>query len=399
MTASALEGIRVLDTSHGIAGSYCTRLLGGFGAEVIKIERPGEGDCARKVGPFPDDIPHPERSALFLNLNMNKKGITLNLETVAGRKILRQLAEKACILVESFKPGQMKEWGLDFDSLEDTNPRLVMVSITPFGQTGPYRDFKWSSAVLDALGGHTYIQGDPGREPLRYPEGTAEYSAGMFAAVAIMGALFCSADDGDGQHIDVSTMDCLAGLDYYRTARWTHLGVVQERRGGRYSIWPGKVYPCRDGYVGLAGVGPTGTLFPMHSVMGIPELLDPKYQTASQREELVEELDAIIQPWLMEHDRYEVFNALQQARVQAGVCNSAEDLLKDPGFEGRGFWEEIDHPEVGRLIYPGAPLLMSESAWQASRAPLLGEHNLEIYRGELGYSEKEIAQLSGDGTI
>ncbi len=399
MAESALEGIRVLDMSDGIAGAYCTRLLAGFGAEVVKVERPGEGDATRRVGPFPKDVPHPERSALFLNLNLSKKGVTLNLETVDGRKMLRQLVEKVDVLVEGFKPGQMAEWGLDYSSLEKTNPGLIMASITPFGQTGPYRDYRWSSAVLDAMGGHTYIQGDPGREPLRYPEGTAEYSAGMLAVAAIMGALFHSADTGEGQFIDLSIMECLAGLDYYRTARWTHLGVVQERRGGRYSIWPGRVYPCRDGYVGLAGVGPTGTLFPMHSVMGIPELLDPKYQTAAQREALVEELDDIVQPWLMEHDRYEIFNALQQVRVQAGVCNSAEDLLSDPGYEARGFWEEIDHPEAGRLTYPGAPLLMSESAWQASRAPLLGEHNVEICQGDPGHSVAEPARLSGDGVI
>jgi crotonobetainyl-CoA:carnitine CoA-transferase CaiB-like acyl-CoA transferase len=399
MAESALQGIRILDISDGIAGSYCARLLGGFGAEVIKVERPGEGDTTRGAGPFPKDIPHPEKSALFLNLNINKKGVTLNLEANAGRKVLEQLVEKVDVLVESLRPGQMAEWALDYSSLERLNPGLIVASITPFGQTGPYRDYRSSSAVLDALGGHTYIQGDPGREPLRYPEGTAEYSVAMFAAVAIMGALFTAADTGEGQHIDMSTMDCLAGLDYYRTARWTHLGVVQERRGGRYSIWPGKVYPCRDGYVGLAGVGPTGTLLPMYSVMGIDDLLDPRYETAAKREEHVEELDEIVQPWLMEHDRYEIFNALQGARVQAGVCNSAEDLLQDPGFEARGFWEEIDHPEAGRLTYPGAPLLMSESAWKADRAPLLGEHNAEVYSGELGYSVEELARLSGDGVI
>jgi formyl-CoA transferase len=137
----------------------------------------------------------------------------------------------------------------------------------------------------------------------------------------------------------------------------------------------------------------------MYSVMGIDDLLDPRYETAAKREEHVEELDEIVQPWLMEHDRYEIFNALQGARVQAGVCNSAEDLLQDPGFEARGFWEEIDHPEAGRLTYPGAPLLMSESAWKADRAPLLGEHNAEVYSGELGYSVEELARLSGDGVI
>ncbi len=399
MKEQALEGVKIVDLSEGIAGPYCTRLLGGYGAEVVKVEKPGEGDRSRKVGPFPQDIPHPEKSALFLHLNINKKGITLNLESIEGRKILLRLIEKADILVESFEPGQMPEWKLDYESLEKINPGLVMTSITPFGQTGPYRNYKWTSAVLDALGGHTYIQGDPKREPLRYPDGTAEYTAGMFASVATMGALFGSGDSGQGQYIDISILDCLPGLDSFRTVRWTHLGVVQERRGGRYAQWPGKIYRCRDGYIGLCGIGPTGTLFPMFSVMGIPELLDPKYEDITSRELYAEELDAIIQPWLMEHDRYEIFNALQGVRVQAGVCNSAEDLLKDPGHKAREFWVEIEHPEAGKLTYPGEPVRMSETAWQANRAPLLGEHNRYVLGELLGLSDQEIAGLEKEKVI
>ncbi len=399
MAEQALEGVRILDLSEGIAGPYCTRMLGGYGADILKVEKPGQGDESRMVGPFPEDIPHPERSALFLNLNINKKGVTLNLETIAGRKILRQLAAKVDILVESFTPGQMSDWELDYERLEEMNPKLVMTAITPFGQTGPYRHYKASSGVLDALGGHTFIQGDPMRAPLRYPEGTAEYTAGMFATVAVMGALFHSADTGKGQYIDISILDCLPGLDAFRTAKWTHVGVIQQRTGGRYAGWPGKIYPCRDGYIGLCGIGPTGTLIPMYSVMEIPELLDPKYETHLKRDEHAQELDALIQPWLLEHDRYEIFHALQGVRVQAGVCNSAEDLLKDPGHEARGFWEEIEHPAVGKLTYPGEPVSMSETVWQAGRAPMLGEHNGQIYQEELGYSSEEMTRLRRDGVI
>ena len=397
MTERALEGVMILDLSEGIAGPYCSRLLGGYGADVIKVEKPGDGDESRRIGPFPKDIPHPEKSALFLHLNTNKKGVTLNLETAAGRKILHSLVKKADILVESFKPGQMSEWGLDFERLEKINPRLVMTSVTPFGQTGPYRHYKSSSAVLDALGGHTFIQGDPEREPLRYPDGAAEYSAGMFASVAVMGALYDSAETGKGQYIDISVLDCLPGLDAFRTVKWTHAGVVEQRTGGRYGGWPGKVYPCRDGYIGLCGVGPMGNLISMYSVMQIPELLDPKYETHMQRDEHLEELDGIVQPWLMEHDRYEIFHALQEVRVQAGVCNSAEDLLKDPGHEARNFWVEIEHPETGKLKYPGEPVRMSETKWQAGRAPMLGEHNEQVYQEELDFSPRELTLLRVNG--
>ncbi len=399
MAELALKGIKVLDLSEGIAGPYCTRLLGNFGAEVLKVERPGEGDKSRQVGPFPEDLPHLERSALFLHLNINKKGITLNLETTAGRKIIKELVKGADVLVESFKPGQMQEWGLDYQSLEKINPRLVMTSITPFGQTGPYRDYKATSAVLDALAGQTLIQGDPRREPMRYYDGAAEYSAGAFTYIAAMGALFYSGNTGEGQYIDMSILQCFTVLDSHRSVYWTHLGTLQERTAGRFGVWPGKVYPCRDGYIGIAGVGPAGNLQALHSVMGIPELLDPKYDTATKRAKYVTELDALIQPWLMQHDKVEIFNAIQKARVQAGVCTSAEDLLKDEGYAARGFWAEVDHPDVGKLMYPGALALMSETEWQTSRAPRLGEHNEEIYLGTLGYSPQELTQLKQGGVI
>ena len=394
-----MAGIKVLDLSEGIAGPYCTRLFGSYGANVIKIEKPGEGDESRRIGPFPADVPHPEKSALFLNLNTSKKGITLNLNSDTGRGILKRLIENADILVESFEPGNMSEWQLGYDRLSDLNPKLVMMSITPFGQNGPYRDYKAASCVLDALGGHTFIQGDPKRAPLRYPDGTAAFSAGLFAYVSAMGALLQSADTGIGQYVDISVLDCLPGLDAFRSAKWTHAGVIQQRTGGRYAGWPGKVYRCRDGYIGLCGVGPTGTMVPMYSVMQIPELLDEKYETHLGREAHEQELDAIIQPWLLEHDRYEIFHALQAVRVQAGVCNSSEDLLKDPGHRARGFWVDIEHPKAGKLQYPGEPVRMSDTAWQTGPAPLLGEHNELIYGNELGYTSGQIDALGKEGVL
>ncbi|MBM2825316.1 MAG: formyl-CoA transferase [Dehalococcoidales bacterium] len=399
MAERALKGVTVLDISEGIAGPYCARLLGNFGADVIKVEKPGEGDKTRKVGPFPKDIPHPEKSALFLHLNINKKGVTLNLDAATGRKIFKELLPSADILIESFQPGQLSAWGLDYAILEKINPRLLMTSITPFGQNGPYRDYKPSSAVLDALGGHTFIQGDPKREPLRNHEGVAEYTGGMFATIATMGALFYSGDTGQGQQIDISSLQCAAVLESSRSSRWTHLHNIQQRTNGRFGGWPGKAYRCRDGYVALAGVGPGGDLTAMFSVIDIVELLDEKYETEDGRAASAAELDAIIQPWLLEHDKYEIFNALQKVRVQAGVCSDAEDLLTDAGYEARDFWVELDHPEVGKLKYPGPLVLMSETEWQSSRAPLLGEHNEEIYCGKLGYSPLELTQLRQGGVI
>ena len=397
MAETALKGVRVLDLSEDIAGPYCTRLLGSYGAEVIKVERPGVGDESRRAGPFPNDIPHQERSALFLHLNCNKIGITLNLDNAVGRKVLKDLAKTADILVESFKPGQMAAWGLDYETLEKINPRLIMTSVTPFGQSGPYRDYKSSSVVLDALGGHMQVQGNPAREPLRSYEGVVGYCSAVFTAIATMGALTYCADTGQGQHIDQAVFDWLPGLDYLRTGQWTHSGTVRERSERYLGGWPGRVYRCRDGYVGLAVSG--GSMVTMYSMMDVPELLDPKYETPEQRKELADELDALIQPWLMQHDRFEIFHALQELRTTSAVCCSVEDLLQNPQYEARGFWQEVEHPEAGRLKYTGPWALFSETEWRTTRPPLLGEHNELIYGKELGYSPEELTRLLQNGVI
>ena len=246
--------------------------------------------------------------------------------------------------------------------------------------------------MLDAITGHTYSQGDPKGEPLRYSDGTTEYNAGMQATIAVMGALFYTDDTGEGQYIDFSIFESMPDMDYWHTAAWTHTHELRSRTNGRYGI-PGKAYRCRDGYVTIAGVGPTRTLIPMASVTGITELMEPSTLEWLRTPEGPEKLDAILQPWLLEHDKYEIFNALQQARIQAAVVTSPEDLLNDPGLEARGFWVEADHPVVGKLKYPGLIAHLDDMEWQVNRgAPLLGQHTRKVL-GELGYDDAEIEAM------
>ena len=206
MADGALSHVRVLDFTNQVAGPYCTKLLADYGADVIKVERPGMGDAARSMGPFPGDIPHPEKSGLFLHLNTNKRSVTLDLKSKAGKKIARQLAAEADLVVESFRPGVMDRLGLGFEELRASNPRLVMTSISNFGQTGPYRDYKSSDIMVYSMGGEMHSTGLEDREPVKLGANVVLYQAGSVAAVGSAGALFLSQDDGPGQRVDVSIL-------------------------------------------------------------------------------------------------------------------------------------------------------------------------------------------------
>ena len=249
----ALEGQRVLDVSENISGPYCTKLLGSFGAEVIKIERPDSGDPSRKVGPFLNDSPHPERSALFLYLNTNKKSITLDLASQTGADLFLKLAAESDVLVENFIPGQMTGWGLGYETLEKINSKLVMASITAFGQTGPYRDFKGGRLVNNALSGYTFLSGDPKREPLTGGGEQPAYQGGLNAYVGVMAALIMRQRTAKGQHIDVSIHECMSTILQFNVNRYVYSKKIQNRVGNRYMYsHPITIYPCKDGLVSIA---------------------------------------------------------------------------------------------------------------------------------------------------
>ena len=400
MAKQALAGIRVLDLSEYISGPYCTKMLAAFGAEVIKIEKPGEGDSSRRMGPFPGDRPHPEKSGLFLYLNTGKKGITLNLRTKSGVKIFKELLKDADALVENFSPGVMRELGLDYETLRAINPRLVMTSITHFGQSGPYRGYKAAPIVDYALGGHLYITGEADREPLCGPGSLPEYLGGLYGFFGLMAALYSREETGLGQWVDVSIMECMAGSHQFTLTRYTYAGDVKRRTGNRYeSDYPITIYPCRDGYVALSTSTQTQHEL-LHALIGRPELTDdPRFRTPEDRIQNADAFDEIVLPWLKERTKEELFHTCSEWRVPCAPVAGPQELLYDPHFKDRGFWNEMEHPEAGKLTYPGAPFKMSETPWQMGRAPLLGEHNEEIYRERLGYSRGDLVRLRQAGVI
>ena len=359
MTDTALADVTVLDFTHHVAGPYCTKLLADYGADVIKVERPGEGDGARRLGPFSNDEPHLEKSGMFLHLNTNKRSVALDLKTKEGQRMALDLVDRCDAVVESFRPGTMARFGLDYPRVRAVKPSLVMTSISNFGQTGPYRDYRGSDIVFYGMGGEMYSTGLEDREPLHIGANVLLYQAGTAAAVGTMGALAAARGQGVGQHVDVSIMETqLASIDRRMTAllAYQYTGEVTRRVPMSSIGFPIGVYPCSDGYVTFMG---GNVYFPrVVRMLGEPEfLLDPKwYEPDAQLNlDLKYEFEEYFIPWCMERTRAQVWQSAQEARVLSGPLNAIADLAGDRNFRERRVFIEIDHPEAGRLEYPGRP--------------------------------------------
>ena len=404
MAEQALSDVKVLDLTWYIAGPYCTKLLADYGADVIKVERPGEGDPARKMGPFFKDDPHPEKSGLFLHLNTNKRGITLNLKSEWGKRVIKELVKDVDILVQNFRPGVMAGLGLDYESLEELNPKLVMTSISNFGQTGPYRDFKASELIIYGMGGAMNECGLIEREPLKKGGNVIQYQGGTMAAVATMMALLVAREGGIGQQVDVPLMETQLGTIDRRMAhllayQWNK-ATTARRDPRELVVYPMGTYPCADGYFELAAIG---MLWPcVGRMLDMPELVDdPRFSNviAQQMPGHKEQFEEIWYPWIVERTKKEVIAKGQEAGVLCGPINNMEEVVNDPHWRERGFWAEIDHPVTGRLTYPGRPIKADGMPWVMRRpAPLLGQHNEEVY-GRLGYSKEDLVRLKERGLI
>lgn len=396
--AGILEGIRALELGEQVSAPFCAKLLADYGADVIKVELPGEGDPARRTGPFAGDDPHPEKSVPFLYLNTNKRGITLNLKTETGQGILAALLQRADVVIENFPPVEAQALGLDYANLSRINPNLVVTSITPFGQTGPYRDYAATDIVTCALSGLMYHSGDSDREPLRNALNQSFYVAGVNGATATLAALFQRMTTGKGQHVDVSVMECLATHLVQAVPYYNYTGAIKGRRPVRGSGFE-ELMPARDGYV-IPSVQGSQHWSVVADLIGLEELHDEKFATSTGRIEHGEELKQLLIKGLAKWDRKPLFQASGERRLVFGMAQDAGDLFACPHLHQRGFFVEVDHPLAGRAEYPGMGPRLSETQFQVRRpAPLLGQHNLEIYGDELGYTTEELAQLRAAGVI
>jgi len=396
---SALHGVKVLDLTHHIAGPYCTKLLADFGAQVIKIERRG-GDPAREMPPFYHDEKHPEKSLLFLYLNTAKRSVTLNLKSDRGIHILRELAKDADILVENFSPRVMPSLEVDFPILQALNPALVMVSISNFGQTGPYRDYKATDMVEYALGGLMYIFGSYDREPLKHAFNQAQFKAGTNAAAAALMALYHQRRTGRGQHIDVSIQESVASALRDVTSNFTYFGAVR-RRQPNHSGDLTRLRAVSDGYIlPNPGIGGRLNWNTVVEFLEAPELDDDKFRTPTARLENAEELGEILDQLFLSKNKMNMFYRAHEKRFIYGVINSPQEVMTNPQNLAREGFVEVDHPVAGTFSYPGAPFKLSETPWDGLHpAPSLGQHTEEVLSQHLGYTAAGLEEMSGMGVI
>lgn len=396
MLEQALEGIVVLDLTDRVAGAYCTKLLADVGAIVIKVEPPG-GDPVRKIGPFQDDIPDPERSATFLSLNTNKKSVTLNVDTVSGRDLLQSLIEHSHVVVESFMPQRSEKLGLGAAELHSKRPEMVITSITPFGHHGPYRDFKGYDLNLQALSGIVYANGEPDREPMRLPGAQAEFLGGAHAAVATTAAVLAAEVSGSGQYVECPIMEAAGAILATRYLAYFYKHEVSLRRGNGRATWG--IYPCEDGYISLNVYSNTDEWDRFKAWVQIPELNDERFSTNPGRRANADELEVLLLQFYMEHTKAHLYQDGQRHRIAVGLGSTMQDLQKSAQLASREFFVTIDHPRTGPLAYPGAPFKMSATPHRVGRAPTLGEHNQEMYGGMLGLGADDLTRLRESGAI
>jgi crotonobetainyl-CoA:carnitine CoA-transferase CaiB-like acyl-CoA transferase len=398
----ALSGIRVIDLTHYIAGPYCTKLLADYGAEVIKIEKPEEGDKARALPPFFADQPGQERSGLFFFLNTSKQGITLNLKTDRGRDTLLQLVEKADVLVENFRPGVMDQMGLSQEALAKANPRLVSVSISNFGSSGPYRDYGLTDSVAYALGGWTYPMGELDRPPVQPGGSFGQYIAGLYAAIGTLQAVRYRNASGEKQQVEVSIQEALLATTLYDFVAFSYSGYVRKRSGRQFhAAFPNLVtLPCADGYVGLHA-GLPHQIYALLELVGRRDLAqDSRFQNLAGLGANSQEFHNALIPWMQERGKEEIYHAAQARGIPACPIPSAAEVVEWVQLKEREHFLEIEHPEGGKVKIPGPPFREhGKPIWPLRRAPLLGEHTQEILCGQLGYTIQEVKQMQETGVI
>ncbi|MEX2246440.1 MAG: CoA transferase [Dehalococcoidia bacterium] len=387
----ALDGLRVIDVSEGVAGGYCTKLLAGFGADVVKVELPFRGDSLRRAGPFQADVPSIETSALHLHLNAGKRSVTLDWRCPSGRALLRRLVERADVLVVCDPPPEIHAG------------RAVVTQVTPFGAAGRRAAWRATEIVAGAAGGYLGMTGDPDREPVKPYGQIVGYYAGLQAALGTLAALAVRDRTGKKQTVDVSVAEAAAFLVGGALQRSAVTGRAIERNGARVVgfgdgyHYPSTVRPCRDGWVHA------------HSHNRFPELLGAFIQEPSLNapELLADRLghadtvDAALDRWLAERDRWTAVAEAQEVRLPfVEVLNPGEVVDDRLGqHRARGFFPEIEHPVVGAVRQPGPPVRMTRTPWRTARAPLLGEHNAAVYCGELGLEPRDLARLAAAGVL
>lgn len=397
MPSQPLEGIRILDLSQVLAGPYCTMFLGDLGAEVIKVERPGQGDDTRAWGP-----PFlAGESAYFLSVNRNKKSITINLKEPRGREIIKGLARKSDVLVHNFRPGIMERMDLDYETLKKENPGIIYCSISGFGPDGPYRERAGYDILIQGMGGIMSLTGEPEGEPMKVGVAIVDVTAGLYCLAGIMSALIYRARTGLGQKVDVALLDSMVAWLVNAGQNYLVSGQVPERWGNAHpNIVPYQAFKAKDAYF-IVAIGNDAQFRKLCEIIGRPELAeDPRYITnadrVKNRAELINTLAVVFET----RESEEWIEASLEAGLPCGPINTLDRVFKDPQVLHREMVVEVNHPSVGKVRLAGNPIKLSESpAMIKAHPPLLGEHTEEVLASLLGLKGEEIEGLRREGVI
>lgn len=393
-----LQGIRVLEMGQLIAGPFCGQLLADYGAEVVKIEPPGTGDAMRQWGRADAE----GRTPWWSVLGRNKKSLTLNLREKAGQDIARQLTAKADILVENFRVGTLERWGLGWEALSAINPRLIMVRITGFGQTGPYADRAGFAAVCEAMGGLRYISGYPDRPPVRMGLSLGDSLAGMHGAFGAMMALQYRHQTGRGQMVDASILESVLAMTEGLVAEYDRGGHIRERFGSALpGLAPSNAYPTSDGREIVIGANQDTVFQRLCDAMEQPELAtDPRYASHRARGEHQQELDERVADWTRQHPADVLVERLAECGVPAGLAYRAPDMLADPHFQARQSITRVPDPRFGDLAMQNVFPRLSESPGSIEHTgPALGEHTEAVLSEWIGLDEAGLQALRKDAII
>jgi crotonobetainyl-CoA:carnitine CoA-transferase CaiB-like acyl-CoA transferase len=412
-SSGPLGNLRVLELSD-VIGEWCGKLMADLGADVIKIEPPG-GAAERQIGPFYQDVPHPERSLHFWHYNTSKRGITLNLETEDGRELFRKMVTTADVLLETYQPGYLPTRGLGYQELQKINPQLVMCSLTPFGQTGPWSHYRSSDRVHMAAGGQMastgYNEEDvPDPPPIAAGGGNAWHMGSHYAYIAIMAAVCMRDVTGEGQYIDASVHSACALTTEGAIPTYLFTKQVMRRNTGRHhSVGPSarSQHPTKDGH--YVNYGIMGRLTPdrlkvwadwMDSHGIDHDFNDPKYMKPGALQEHQAHINEMVEHFFANVTQEEAYRGGQERGFLVGAVRAPEDNLDDRHWYDRGFWVEVEHPELGKsFTYPGGSAIYPKSPWQISRrAPLISEHNEEVC-SEIGVDLHKLAVLRETGVI
>jgi crotonobetainyl-CoA:carnitine CoA-transferase CaiB-like acyl-CoA transferase len=394
---SALEGLRVLDLATFVAGPFTAGLLAELGADVIKVEQPGVGDSLRELGEKVNG------RALFWALEARgRRSITCNLRTPRGQDLVLDLVRQVDVVIENFRPGTLERWNLGYERMREVNPGVILLRISAYGQTGPYADRPGFGRIAQAFGGLTYLAGDPDRPPVLPGSATlADYTAGLFGAIAVLAAKQYRDRTGRGQVIDLSLFESIFRLTDVMALEYDVLGLVRERKGSQAHATPHNHYPTSDGkWIAIACTN--DRLFRrLVTAMGEESWgADPEYATMAKRVDRRAEVEGRVSAWTGRHTLAELREILDAAEVPNGPIASIADIVADPHYQARGTLMELDDPRIGPVKMHAPVPRLSETPARVSRpAPEIGEHNAEVYGGLLGIGPEELERLQAEGVI